>query len=234
VALVPSRGKRRRPTDVTHPRRAALRRRRTNRRVVLGAILVIIAFVTTVLLQNVIVTPFGVPSVSMENTLHVGDRILVNKLSYAASPAQRGDVVVFSDPGGWLEGARQSGDNGDYLVKRVIGLPGDHVSCCSTGGRVTVNGRELDEQFAVVPDGSPSALAPFDVTVPAGDLWVLGDNRQKSRDSSQTQELKTKGFVPIANVVGQAVLKIWPLTDISPIGSARETFGSVPDPTCPI
>lgn len=211
-----------------------LRRRRTHRRFVLGAVLVVIAFVATVLLQNVIVTPFGVPSVSMENTLHVGDRILVNKLSYAASPVHRGDVVVFTDPGGWLDGTQQSGGHGDYLVKRVIGIPGDHVSCCSTAGRVSVNGRELDEQFTVVPDGSPSGATPFDVTVPAGDLWVLGDNRHHSRDSSQTQELKTKGFVPIANVVGQAVFKVWPLTDVAPIESARETFGSVPDATCPI
>jgi signal peptidase I len=232
VALVPTGGKRLGPSDPKHPRRAMLRRRRTRRRVVLGAILVIIAFVTTILLQNAFITPFTVPSVSMENTLHVGDRILVNKLAYGASSVNRGDVVVFTDPGGWLDGKRQAGDNGDYLVKRVIGIPGDHVACCSTDGRVTVNGSELDEQFAVIPAGSMATVKPFEVTVPAGDLWVLGDNRRNSRDSSQTQALSTKGFVPIADVVGQAVFKIWPLTEAAPIGTARETFASIRDESC--
>ncbi|MGO4534775.1 signal peptidase I [Leifsonia sp. 2MCAF36] len=235
VALVPTRSARARPTISSHPRRAMLRRRRTRRRVILGAILVIVAFGATVLIQGAIFTPFNVPSASMENTLHSGDRILVNKFAYGASPIHRGDVVVFTDPGGWLD--RQSGQaagNDHYLVKRVIGIPGDHVSCCSTAGRVTVNGTELDEQFAVIPVGSPSTATPFDVTVPAGDLWVLGDNRYNSRDSSQTQVMAGRGFVPIANVVGQAVFKLWPLTEAAPIGTARETFASIRDETCPI
>ena len=235
VALVPQRGTRGRPVDSTHPRRALLRRRRARRRVVLGGVLVIVAFVTTVLIQNAIITPFTVPSASMENTLDPGDRILVNKFAYATSPIHRGDVIVFRDPGGWLDpGERRAAGTDDYLVKRVIGIPGDRVTCCDTNGRVTLNGMVLDEQFATIPAGGPSAASPFEVTVPAGDLWVLGDNRYHSRDSSQTQDLETRGFVPIADVVGQAVFKLWPLTELAPIGTARETFASIPDEICPI
>lgn len=212
-----------------------LRRRRTRRRVLLGAILVVIAFAATILIQSALITPFTVPSVSMENTLHTGDRILVNKLAYGSSSIHRGDVVVFRDPGGWLNGLQQTtaGGTDGYLVKRVIGVPGDHVSCCSTNGRVTVNGTELLEPYAVIPHGQPAASS-FDVTVPAGALWVLGDNRYNSRDSSRTQHLGTKGFVPIADVVGQAALKLWPLNRLAPVGTAQETFASVRDQTCPI
>lgn len=239
VALVPkTRGRRGRVADSSHPRRAMLRRRRTRRRVILGTLLVVVGFAVTILVQNVIVTPFTVPSVSMENTLHTDDRILVNKLAYGAAPVSRGDVVVFSDPGGWLDGSNSAttaaaAGTGDYLVKRVIGIPGDKVSCCSTNGHVTVNGVDLYEPYAVIPEGQP-ASAEFDVTVPAGELWVLGDNRYNSRDSSHTQDLPTKGFVPIVDVVGQAALKLWPLNQLAPISSARETFASVPNQTCPI
>ncbi|WP_431219465.1 signal peptidase I [Leifsonia xyli] len=202
---------------------------------VLGVVLVIVAFAVTVLIQTVLITPFTVPSSSMQNTLHIGDRIVVDKLAYGSSPVQRGDVVVFTDPGGWLQASQKTGGGeGDYLVKRVVGIPGDHVSCCSTNGRITVNGREVYEHYAVEPAGRPASASEFDVTVPAGSLWVLGDNRYNSRDSSQTQELGSKGFVPIANIVGQAVFKLWPLTQLAPIGSARETFATIPDATCPI
>ena len=237
VALVPkTRARRRGPGETSHPRRAMLRRRRTRRRFVLGAIIVVIAFAATVIVQSAIITPFTVPSVSMQKTLDTGDRILVDKIAYGASSIHRGDVVVFSDPGGWLAGSKESASGGDgaYLVKRVIGVPGDHVSCCSTDGRLTVNGIELYEDYAVVPAGEPAAASDFEVTVPAGALWVLGDNRYNSHDSSETQGLPSKGFVPIAGVVGHAVIKFWPLDRLGPIGSARETFASVPDQTCPI
>lgn len=236
VALVPpARGRRSRPLDVTHPRRARLRRRRTRRRAILGVVLVVLAFLVTVLIQTAVITPFTVPSVSMENTLHTDDRIIVDRFAYTSSPVARGDVVVFTDPGGWLTSHERGSSGGDgYVVKRVIGVPGDHVACCSTSGRVTVNGREIDERYAIVPAGQPAAETPFDVTVPAGDLWVLGDNRYHSRDSSQTKNLPSKGFVPIANVVGRAAFTVWPLTQLSAIGTARETFSTVPDATCPI
>lgn len=235
VALVPGgRSRRSRANDSSHPRRARLRRRRTRRRIVLGVILVIVAFVTTVLIQSALVTPFTVPSESMRGTLEVGDRILVNKLAYSSGPISRGDVVVFHDPGGWLTSAsNSSGAADDYLVKRVVGIPGDRVSCCSTEGRLSINGVEAYEPYASVPAGQPASSA-FDVTVPAGELWVLGDNRYNSRDSSKTQGLPGKGFVPIANVVGQATLRLWPLDRLSAIPTAAETFRSIPDQTCPI
>lgn len=232
VELVPkTRGRRNLLTS--HPRRTRLRRRRSRRRVVLSAILVIVAFVVTLLVQNLIVTPFTVPSRSMENTLRTDDRILVNKFAYSAGPIHRGDVVVFEDPGGWLDGSQEarSADGRDYLVKRVVGIPGDHVSCCSAAGRLTVNGTEVYEPYAVVPEGQPASL-PFDVTVPAGELWVLGDNRYNSRDSTQTQDQPTKGFVPIAGVVGNAVLKLWPLDQFAPVASSPE-LASIPAQTCP-
>ncbi|SEI06059.1 Peptidase S24-like [Leifsonia sp. CL147] len=237
IALAPkTRGRRRGPAETSHPRRARLRRRRIRRRVVLGTVIVVIAFVVTVLIQSAIIAPFTVPSVSMQNTLETGDRILVDKIGYGASSIHRGDVVVFSDPGGWLAGSKESARAGDdgYLVKRVIGVPGDHVTCCSTDGRLSVNGMELYEDYAVLPAGEHAAASPFDVTVPAGALWVLGDNRYNSHDSSKTQGLPSKGFVPIADVVGQAVARVWPVNRLGPIGSARETFASVPDQTCPI
>ncbi len=235
VALVPKRRGIARESSGTQPRRDRLRRRRMRRRLIVGTILVLVAFVTTFLIQSAIITPFTVPSVSMENTLHVGDRILVNRAAYAGAEMHRGDVVVFRDPGGWLTNADRPGgkDTGDYLVKRIVGLPGDHVACCGTNGKLTVNGVEVEEPDALVPDAS-NAANPFDVTVPSGALWVLGDNRFKSRDSSRVQDLPSKGFVPIKNVVGEAVLKVWPLTDFSPIPSARDAFAAVPDPSCPI
>lgn len=234
VALVPHGVRRRdRRPDGRHPRRARLRRRRLRRRLIAGVLLVVVAFAVTILIQSAFVTPFTVPSVSMQNTFDTGDRILVNKLAYGAGAIHRGDVVVFHDPGGWLGGAGARSADDDYLVKRVIGIPGDHVSCCSTNGNVTVNGMELYEPYAVVPAGSPAA-SRFEVTVPAGELWVLGDNRFNSRDSSQTQNLPSKGFVPIADVVGQATLTFWPLNRFSGVGTAPETFASVPDQTCPI
>ena len=234
VALVPAGGSRRRlRTDDGHPRRARLRRRRTRRRIGLGAVVVVVAFAATFVVQTTVVTPFTVPSSSMENTLHPGDRIVVNRLAYASSPVQRGDVVVFRDPGGWLSGSQAGAADGEYLVKRVVGIPGDRVTCCSADGRVTVNGRELSEAYAVIPEGQPAAGSSFDVVVPAGSLWVLGDNRPRSHDSSRTQDLASRGFVPIAGVVGQAVATFWPLEHLAPIGSGRETFMTVPEPVYP-
>lgn len=223
----------RRAVGTSHPRRTRLRRRRSRRRVVLSVILVLAAFVVTLVVQNVIVTPFTVPSSSMQNTLHTDDRILVNKFAYSLDTVHRGDVVVFEDPGGWIAGSRDkpSADGKEYIVKRVVGTPGDHVSCCSAAGRLTVNGTEVYEPYAVVPEGQP-ASHPFDVTVPAGALWVLGDNRYNSRDSTQTQDQPTKGFVPIAQVVGRAVLKLWPLNQFAPVDSSSE-LASIPAQTCP-
>jgi signal peptidase I len=176
---------------------------------------------------------FLIPSISMENTLHVDDRVVVEKLS----SVKRGEVVVFSDPGGWLTGTttRERGPIGkafqfvgvlpdtstEHLIKRVIGLPGDHVVCCDAAGRLTVNGQALDEAsyLGTGPDGvqaQPSAIK-FDVVVPPGHFFVMGDNRDHSRDSrchlNDIQGEATKGqnaFVSQDLVIGRAVAVVWP------------------------
>jgi signal peptidase I len=206
--------------DVNHPRRRRLRRRRARRRVVLGMILMVLAFLVTAVVQTTVLTPFTVPSVSMAKTLQPGDRILVDRLAYRFAPVRRGDVIVFTDPGDWLAVVNQRGGGTDgFLVKRVIGVGGDRVSCC-TDGLITVNGRKIVEPFITLPAPNSPAAATFDVTVPPGTLWVLGDNRFNSRDSSQTQDLPTKGFVPVSDVVGQAAYTIWPLDRAGPIHTA--------------
>ena len=215
-----------------HPRRARQRRRRLRRRLLLTVTVGIVTVMVTVIVQATIFSSFAVPSVSMQNTLRVGDRILVNQL--AAGSVSRGDVIVFGDPGGWLGSVI---DGSGFLVKRVIGLPGDRVSCCdSTTGQVIVNGIPVDEPYAVVPSGKQAATRSFSVTVPAGSLWVMGDNRYGSQDSSHHQGTPGKGFVPIKAVVGHAFATVWPLNRLEMINSERDAFRYVPSPgqTCPV
>ncbi|WP_443071425.1 signal peptidase I [Streptomyces sp. NBC_01465] len=154
---------------------------------------------------------FTVPSGSMENTLGIGDRIAVNKLTplFGWEPSQ-GDVVVFKDPGGWLP----SGE-GDYLVKRVVATGGDTVQC--TGTTMKVNGTALDESAYLYPgDNSCSGYGDFGpVTVPQGDVWVEGDHRGDSADSRYHQTGTDKGAVPVSDVVGPAEAVIWPLDELS-------------------
>ena len=161
--------------------------------------MVVGAVIVASLLRGFVGQMFLIPSISMENTLQVDDRVVVEKLS----GIKRGQVVVFSDPGGWLTGstARERGPIGkafqfvgvlpdtstEHLIKRVIGLPGDHLVCCDAADRLTVNGQALDEAsyLGIGPDGvqvQPSAIK-FDVVVPHGHLFVMGDNRDHSRDS---------------------------------------------------
>ena len=195
--------------------------------VVVGAVIV------ASLLRGFVGQMFLIPSISMENTLQVDDRVVVEKLS----GIKRGQVVVFSDPGGWLTGstARERGPIGkafqfvgvlpdtstEHLIKRVIGLPGDHLVCCDAADRLTVNGQALDETsyLGTGPDGGqvqPSAIT-FDVVVPQGRLFVMGDNRDHSRDSrchlNDPQGGATKGenaFVSQDLVIGRAVAVVWP------------------------
>lgn len=195
--------------------------------VVVGAIIV------ASLLRGFVGQMFLIPSVSMENTLQVEDRVVVEKLS----PIKRGEVIVFSDPGGWLIGTttRERGPIGqafefvgllpdtstEHLIKRVVGLGGDRVSCCDTAGRVTVNGQGLNEvsYLFTEPDGGPiqPSTIKFDVVVPAGHLFVMGDNRNHSRDSrchlNDVQGGRGTGqnaFVPEDLIVGRAIVVVWP------------------------
>lgn len=195
--------------------------------------LLAIALVLAFLIKTFLVQAFVIPSGSMQNTLEINDRVLVNRLAnWMGDKPARGDVVVFQDPGGWLDNAPVKPanligktltaigllpeDNGD-LIKRVIGLPGDHVACKGSGFPVTVNGVSLDETSYLYPDNQPSMDA-FDVVVPAGHLWVMGDHRAVSEDSRPHEAAhKGGGMVPISNVVGHAVLKVWPPSRIGTV-----------------
>ncbi|MFF5028174.1 signal peptidase I [Streptomyces collinus] len=153
------------------------------------------------LLNAFVVQPFQIPSGSMEQGLRIGDRVLVNKLAYrfGAQP-RRGDVVVF-------DGTGYFGD-ADY-IKRVVGVGGDHVVCCDTKGRIEVNGRPVDETAFLHPGDTPSTV-PFDVVVPAGRLFLLGDHRGDSSDSRDHLGSPGGGMVPVGDVIGRADWIVWP------------------------
>jgi len=214
-------------------------------------VIVVIALLVSFLVKTFVVRSFYIPSASMENTLMVKDRILVDELTPRFDGYSRGDVVVFRDPGGWLPpsspAARPAWEEGidwvlslfglsapdsdDHLIKRVIGLPGDHVVCCNALGQTSVNGVPLDEPYVkVAPGATEPEPVPYDVTVPDGSLWVLGDNRNSSRDSRYNQDQPGKGFVPIDNVVGRAFLITWPFDRFGLIDFHHEVFAGVPGP----
>ncbi|GAA3904581.1 signal peptidase I [Microbacterium invictum] len=218
-------------------------------------VIVLIAVVVSFLVKTFLVRSFFIPSGSMENTLQVDDRILVDELTPRFGDYERGDVIVFRDPGGWLpvtvEPPRppvvealdwvlalvgiSAPDSKDHLIKRIIGTPGDHVVCCNPIGQITVNDVPIDETAYVKL--APGQTAPkeslFDVDVPDGSLWVLGDNRDNSRDSRAHTDQPSHGFVPIDNVVGRAFLITWPLNRFGPIDFHHEVFAGVPEPGSP-
>ncbi len=184
-----------------------------------------LALVLAVLVKAFFVQAFFVPSGSMEPQFIQGDRILVEKVSYWDDDIQRGDVIVFDDPGGWLNAAEsrpasglfQRGleavglyPTGGHLVKRVIGLGGDRVACCDKQGRVTVNGVALREGDYLQPGVEPSEQT-FDQEVPEDALWVMGDNRLASGDSRVHLGDPGGGAVPEEDVVGKVWAIVWPL-----------------------
>nr|WP_254782832.1 signal peptidase I [Curtobacterium sp. MCBA15_009] len=184
------------------------------------AVIVVVALLASFLVKAYLVRSFYIPSASMENTLLVGDRVLVNELVPGLVPLRRGDVVVFQDPGGWL-GTGQ----GDDLIKRVIGLPGDTVSCCDTAGRLSVNGLAVDEPYVVHEPGSDRVAADdFTVTVPEGRIWVMGDNRYDSADS------RVHGTVPVDDVVGRAFVTTWPVSRWTVLSRYGDEWDAVPAP----
>ncbi|TDD34807.1 signal peptidase I [Nonomuraea terrae] len=148
------------------------------------------------LLQAFVIGSFYIPSESMERTLLVNDRVFVNKL---AGKPERGDIVVFK---GW---------NGEDTIKRVIGIGGDKVVCCDKQRRITVNGTPLDEESYLYPDDFASG-DDFDVTVPPGKLWLMGDHRSASADSRAHMEEPGGGFISEDDVIGKAVVRYWPLS----------------------
>lgn len=210
-------------------------------------IILVVAFLISFLLKTFLIRSFYIPSGSMEQTLQINDRIMVNQLVPDLVAVERGDVVVFQDPGGWLQLPQSvnaanptpvesllqtvglaADTSSDYVVKRVIGVGGDRVACCDAAGRVTVNGVPLDEPYIVIPDGQTRASAiDFDVTVPQGSVWVMGDNRYNSRDSRYNQDQPGKGFVANEEIVGRAFVLNWPLNHFSWLGNYPETFTGV-------
>ncbi|OIJ65921.1 signal peptidase I [Streptomyces mangrovisoli] len=213
-------------------------------------LLVGVAVLIALVLKTFLVQAFVIPSGSMEQTIRIGDRVLVDKFTpWFGSEPKRGDVVVFHDPGGWLadeqttkkndpvgvkqvkEGLQFIGllpsDNEKDLIKRVIGVGGDHVKCCDTQGRVTVNGVPLTEGDYLYPGNAPSQQA-FDITVPQGRLWVMGDHRANSADSRFHQDTSYGGTVALSSVVGRAMVIGWPLGHWTSLKEPK-TFASVSD-----
>jgi signal peptidase I len=241
-------------TETTMPSRTS--RRQKNSRKSRGAlmflrdilIIFLVAVLASVLIKTFLVRSFYIPSGSMQNTLQINDRILVNQLEPGLMPIERGDVVVFADPGGWLPATAEpdkppvvaavdwvletvgfaASDANDHLIKRVIGLPGDHVSCCNALGQMTVNGVPIDEPYIKLKKGETVASEiPFDVTVPEGSLWVMGDNRDNSADSRYHQDGPGGGFVPIKNVVGRALWITWPTDRWTFLDNYSDVFAGI-------
>jgi len=192
-------------------------------------IIVVVAAAVTMAVKAFVVQVYRIPSASMENTLQVGDRVLVNKLVYHVRGVARGDIIVFSGQDSWGPDAPPPSNNGlvrlwddvlstvglssgqTYYIKRVIGLPGDQVACC-TDGKVTVNGVPLNEGSYLYPGNPPSAK--FTEVVPPGHLWVMGDHRSDSDDSRYHPGDPGGGAIPENQVVGRAFLIIWPPSQI--------------------
>ncbi|RII09579.1 Signal peptidase I [Streptomyces sp. YIM 130001] len=248
-----------RPTsDPIRPGRAERRRlakkvKRRRRRSAVKEIplLIGVALLIALGLKTFLVQAFVIPSGSMEQTIKIGDRVLVDKLTpWFGSKPQRGDVVVFKDPGGWLQKEQNTRDKDDPvivkqlkeglgfigllpsedeqdLIKRVVAVGGDRVKCCGEDGRVTVNGTPISEPY-LNPGDRPS-MTKFDVTVPKGRLFVMGDHRSNSADSRAHMDQGHDGTVSEDGVVGRAVVTAWPFDHWRTL-EERETYASVPDP----
>lgn len=191
-------------------------------------VLLVFALVLALLIKTFVVQAFFIPSSSMENTLEIGDKVLVNKLIYDFRSIHRGDVVVFNGDGSWnavpaqtagplqrmwgsLTGLFGTAPGVHDYIKRVIGVPGDHVACCSQQGQITVNGVALSEKSYLYPGNTPSTMR-FSIIVPSGRLWVMGDHRIVSYDSRGHMSDPGNGTIPEDHVVGRAFVIVAPIS----------------------
>ncbi|MGD0373775.1 MAG: signal peptidase I [Streptosporangiaceae bacterium] len=200
-------------------------------------VLIVVALVIALVIKSFVVQAFYIPSSSMENTLDIGDKVLVNKLVYHFRSIEPGDIVVFNGSGSWDQAAAPAAASSNPIarlydatlvplfhsivelfgtapgqhdyIKRVIGVPGDHVACCNAHGQVTVNGVALRESGYLFPGNVPSS-STFSVTVPPGRLWVMGDHRGVSCDSRCHLGDPGGGTVPESQVIGRAFMIVWP------------------------
>jgi len=201
-------------------------RRRRRSALVELVVLAVIAVALALIIKTYAIQAFFIPTGSMENTLEVGDRVLINKLVYDFRGIHRGDIIVFDGNGSWdfnppadtnifsrfvndLEGIVGISHDSSIYIKRVIGLPGDHVVCCNARGQITVNGVALSEQSYLYPGNAPS-VQRFNITVPPGRLWVMGDHRAVSYDSRGHMGDPGGGTIPESAVLGRAFVIIWP------------------------
>ncbi len=208
-------------------------------------VLLATCIVVLLVVSGFVVQPFLIPSGSMENTLQVGDRVLVNKLAYSfGDEPRRGDVVVFDGTDSFLQDApsenvvaglvRRVGSAvglmepaGTDYIKRVVGVGGDHVTCCDKRGRLMVNGRPITEEY-LYPGDAPSRVS-FDIVVPEGKLWVMGDHRGDSRDSRDHLGEPGGGTVPVDRVIGRADWIGWPFGRMTTL-KRPGGFADVPEP----
>ena len=227
--------------------------RRLGRGVLEIVFVLVLALVITTGVRAFVVQMFVIPSSSMENTLLNGDRVVVSRMS----TPHRGQIVVFKDPGGWLSpGPERStqrkvlefigvwpDSSQQYLIKRLIGMPGDTVKCCTAQGQLSVNGVALDESGYLKKYGDQMvepAKVPFEVVVPAGRIFVMGDNRSGSADSRcHLADLSINGeppgavaFIPLEDVVGPAVAVVAPMDRMQTLRTPA-VFATVPEPSKP-
>lgn len=213
-------------------------------------IIAVMAIVLSFVVKTWLIQAFYIPSGSMEDTLVRDDRVIVSKLTPGPFDLQRGDVVVFEDPGGWLgqdPAATADGgpvhrffqfiglvpdDSDNHLIKRVIGLPGDHVVCCDQDGKLTVNGVAITEDDYIKDGDTPSGgKQPFNIVVPADKVWVMGDHRSDSSDSRFHDDgTGATGSVPIKDITGRAVMIVWPVDHVRWLSVPARVYEQVPAP----
>lgn len=206
-------------------------------------IILVLALILSFVIKTFFFRAFVIPSGSMENTLQIGDRIFVNLMVDDQEDLKHGDIIVFEDREGWLPTKQTQtslltnaletigvlpDSSEQHLVKRIMGMPGDHVTVDPESGNIVINGEAVDEPY-LYPGVAGSDIL-FDVTVPAGQLWVMGDHRNASGDSRTHQDGPNNGFVDIDTVVGRAEIIVWPIDRFGPAGSNDTPFTEVPAP----